>query len=82
MIVKRAIPSGAELRPEDLRRPPLVHRGQEVQLEASSGSMRIRIPAIAEQDGEIGDKVALKSSWNGSKLVGRVTGSQKAQVDE
>ncbi|MBI2689772.1 MAG: flagellar basal body P-ring formation protein FlgA [Acidobacteria bacterium] len=82
LIAKRAIAQGAELRPEDLRRPPAIHRGQSVEVESASGAARIRIPAVAEQDGEVGERVQLRSSWNGSKLVGRVTGVQKAKVDE
>lgn len=81
LIAKRAMQSGVELHKEDFRRPPAVHRGQSVELEASAGAARIRIPAVAEQDGEVGETVQLKSSWNGSKLTGRVTGAQKAKVE-
>ena len=81
MIVKRALAAGAAVVNEDLRRPPAVHRGQPVELEAASGTARLRVPTVAEHDAEVGDKVQLKSSWNGTKLVGRVTGSQKARVE-
>lgn len=81
MVAKRAMPAGAELLREDLRRPPAVQRGQAVELEAGSGAARVRIPAVAEQDGDVGETVRLKSSWNGSKLTGRVTGARKAKVE-
>lgn len=81
MISKRAMPAGAILAKEDLRRAPAVHRGQAVELEAASGTARLRVPTVAEHDAEVGDKVQLKSSWNGTRLVGRVTGTQKAKVE-
>lgn len=81
MVVKRSMLAGAPIQQEELRRPPAVHRGQAIELEAGSGSARLRVQAVAENDAEIGDQVRLKSSWNGSKIVGRVTGAQKARVD-
>jgi flagella basal body P-ring formation protein FlgA len=81
MVAKRAMPAGAELRKEDLRHPPAVHRGQTVELEAASGAARLRVPAIAEHDADLGETVQMKSGWNGSILVGRVTGAQKAKVE-
>lgn len=81
MIARRGLAAGTTLAAEDLRRPPAVHRGQAVELEAASGRARLRVPTVAEHDAEVGDKVQLKSSWNGTKLVGRVTGTQKAKVE-
>lgn len=81
LVAKRALPAGNELLREDLRLPPAIHRGQSVELEAASGAARIRIPAVAEQDGEVGEIVHLRSGWNGSKLTGRVTGARKARVE-
>jgi flagella basal body P-ring formation protein FlgA len=81
MVARRAMPSGAVLAPEDLRRAPAVHRGQSVELEAASGPARLRVPTVAEHDANVGDRVQLKSAWNGTRLVGRVTGTQKAKVE-
>lgn len=81
MATKRNLVAGAHLLPEDLRRPPAVHRGQSVELEVGSGAARLRVPAVAEHDADVGDQVHLKNSWNGSRVVGRVTGTQKARVE-
>ena len=81
MVARHALASGAVVANSDLRRAPAIHRGQSVELEAASGPARLRVPAVAEHDAEVGDKVQLKSSWNGTKLVGRVTGIQKAKVE-
>jgi flagella basal body P-ring formation protein FlgA len=81
MVAKRAMPVGTVLAAEDLRRAPAVQRGEAVELEAASGPARLRVPTVAEHDAEVGDKVQLKSSWNGTRLVGRVTGAQKAKVE-
>ena len=81
MVAKRAMAAGAVVAAGDLRRAPAIHRGQSVELEAASGPALLRVPAVAEHDAEVGDKVQLKSSWNGTRLVGRVTGTQKAKVE-
>ena len=81
MVAKRAMPAGVVVAKEDLRRAPAVHRGQSVELEAASGPARLRVPTVAEHDAEVGDRVRLKSSWNGTRLVGRVTGTKKAKVE-
>jgi len=81
MVTRRTMPSGAIVASADLRRAPAIYRGQSVELEVSSGSARFRVPSVAEHDAEVGGKVHLKSSWNGTKLVGRVTGTQKAKVE-
>jgi len=81
MVAKRTLAQGAVLGGEDLRRAPAVRRGEPVELQASAGATRLRVPTVAEHDAEVGDNVQLKSSWNGTKLVGRVTGTQKARVE-
>lgn len=81
MVARRALSAGASIQHGDLRRPPAIHRGQPVELEAGSGAARLRVSAVAENDAEVGEQVRLRSTWNGSKLVGRVTGAQKARVE-
>jgi len=81
MLARHAMQAGAELRKEDLRFPPAVQRGQTVELEAGTGPARLRVPAVAEHDAAVGEMVPMKSGWNGSRLVGRVTGERKARVE-
>lgn len=81
MLARHAMQAGAELRKEDLRFPPAVQRGQTVELEAGSGAARLRVPAVAEHDAAVGETVQVKSGWNGSRLMGRVTGERKARVE-
>jgi flagella basal body P-ring formation protein FlgA len=81
LIAKKTMPTGAELLREDIRRPPAVHRGQSIEVESGSGAARIKIPAVAERDGEIGEPVPVRSTWNGSRLMGRVTGQRKVRVE-
>ncbi len=80
-LAKQAIPSGAEITRENVRRPPAVRRGQAIELEAGTSHARLRMPAVAEHDAEIGEKVQVKSGWNGSRLTGTVVGTQKARVE-
>ena len=74
LIAKKSLAAGAELLREDLRRPPAVHRGEPIEVESGSGAARIKVPAVAEKDGEIGVLLeeilnprdpALKSGLNG-----------------
>lgn len=81
MVARHAMPAGAVVANKDLRRAPAIRRGQSVELEAASGPARLRVPTVAEHDAEVGDRVQLTSSWNRTKLVGRVTGTQKARVE-
>ncbi len=80
-MARRAVGAGEPIGMNDLRRPPAVVRGQNVELEAGAGAARIRVPAVAEGNAEVGEMVRLKNSWNGSRVVGRVTGNQKARVE-
>lgn len=54
---------------------------QFVKLETASGAARIRIPAAAGQDGEVGETGQLRSGWNGSRLTGLVTSAKRARVE-
>ena len=80
-LAKRSIPPGIEITREDVRRPPAVQRGQSIEVEAGTSQARIRVPAVAEHDAEIGEKIHVRSEWNGSKLTGTVVGNQKARVE-
>ena len=79
-IARRSLKSGAILQRADARRPPAVQRGQPVDVE-SGGVARVRVAAVAETSGEIGESVRVKSSWNGSRLTGRVTSDGKVRVE-
>lgn len=81
MIARRTLRAGALLTKSDFRRAPAVQRGDAVEVEAQAGSARIRIPAVADRDAQIGESIPVTSSWNGSKITARVTGERKAKVD-
>lgn len=80
-VARHPIPIGEELRREALRIPPAIKRGDAVEVEAKAGAARIRIPAVAEQDAEVGETAPFRSSWNGAKIAGRVLSSQRARVE-
>ena len=81
MAAKHALSAGSELRPEHLRRPPAISRGQSVELEVAACVARLRLPAVAARDADIGETVEFKSGWTGTKLIGRVTGAKTAKVE-
>ena len=80
LIARRSLKAGAVLHKTDFRRLPAVQRGQVVAVE-SGGAARVRVPAVAEGNGEVGESVRVTSSWNGSRLIGRVTAEGKVRVD-
>lgn len=80
LVARRNLKAGAVLLPSDTRRPPAVQRGQTVDVE-SGGAARVRVNGVAETNGEIGQNVRVTSSWNGSRLVGRVTAEGKVRVE-
>lgn len=82
LVARQAMQAGSPLLLDHLRRAPAVHRGQSVDLEVTAGRTRLRVSAVAGHDAEVGQPVQLKSSWNGTVLVGRVTGARKARVEE
>ena len=80
LIARRSLKAGAILQRVDVRRPPAVQRGQTVDVE-SGGAARVRVPGVADTNGEIGQNVRVTSSWNGSRLTGRVTADGKVRVE-
>lgn len=80
LIARRNLKPGAILQRADARRPPAIQRGQTVDVE-SGGAARVRVSGVAETNAEIGQNVRVTSSWNGSRLTGRVTADGKVRVE-
>lgn len=80
LIARRSLKPGAILQRSDARRPHAIQRGQTVDIE-SGGAARVRVPGVAETNAEIGQNVRVTSSWNGSRLTGRVTVDGKVRVE-
>jgi len=77
----RSILPGAVLQPELLRTPLLVRRGEVINVFARSPAVRIRTTARAQDDGGLGDTIAVESLLNRSRFNVRITGPREAEVE-
>ncbi len=76
----RPIPAGAVLEPELLRTPVLVRRGEVISVYVRSPAVRIRTTARAQDDGGLGDTIAVESLLNRARFTVRITGPREAEV--
>ena len=60
--------------------PPLVRRGELVEVVAECGAVTIRAPATADRDAALGELVALRLRDSGRTIVGRIVGPGKASL--
>lgn len=77
----RPIEAGCALYAEDVLREILVARGGSLLLEVRRGAVTARIPAVAEQDGALGDEVGVKPANGTRTLRARVVARDTARVD-
>ena len=52
---------------------PIVRKGDQVELTASSGSFTVSTVAVAEQDGALGDRIRVRSEGRKGAVIGVVT---------
>lgn len=79
--VARALPEGSALYEGDVVRELLVKSGGSLLLEVRRGAVTARVPAVAEQDGALGDEVRVRPSNGSRSLQARVVGRDTARVD-
>jgi len=76
----RPIPSGAEVRPEDLGLPFEVNRGDLVHVEVRCGATRLALTGRAESPGRIGDLVPVRNLESSRIFQARVDGKDSVTV--
>ena len=59
----------------DVNRPMIIHRGDTIYLQARSRSITARVPAKAEEDGALGDRIRV-STLEGGRQLGAVVKSR------
>jgi flagella basal body P-ring formation protein FlgA len=77
----RPIEAGCALYAGDVLREVLVSRGGSLLLEVRRGAITARIPAVAEQDGALGDEVDVRPAKGTRTLRARVVARDTARVD-
>jgi len=75
--VRRAMSQGKPLTPSLLESPPLIRRGQLVNLEARSGGLTVRMSGIAKSDGILGQVIDVENKTT-SRQVQAIVRSRKS----
>ncbi|MBC2595032.1 flagellar basal body P-ring formation protein FlgA [Ruficoccus amylovorans] len=65
---------------DDVRVRPAIRRGDIVQVNVNHGALSIRMPAVALEDGQVGDQVRLRNIDTSREISGTVTESQKVNI--
>jgi len=63
------IPTAAERSSAFGRAPPIVRRGQPVQVMASGNGFRVLVEGVADQDGRAGERVVVRNLRSGRRMV-------------
>jgi len=79
--LKRSVRAGAVLEDEWVERPPLVVRGQPVQLRLAYGPLVIEGKGMARQDGRLGEWIRVVNSDSRREVLGRVGPDGVVHVD-
>ncbi len=65
----------------DVRRPIAVRRGETIYLQATKGAVQARVPAIAHEDGAVGDRIFVETIANGRRISAVVRSQDLAEID-
>ncbi len=65
----------------DVNRPIAVRRGESVYLQARKGGVIARVPAVAKENGAIGDRILVATLANGHELSALVLSMDMVEVD-
>jgi flagella basal body P-ring formation protein FlgA len=60
-VVKRSIRLGESISPQRIKEPLLVHRGEEITIEAVTGALKVRVKGKALQDGIKGALISVRN---------------------
>ena len=78
--LSRPVRAGQPVRADDVRTVPLVRSGDIVTVSSRRGSISIRRPMKARNDGALGEEITLTTLDGRERLTARVTGFHEAQV--
>lgn len=82
-LTNRRISKGDIIRKNDLQQPQIVKRGQNVNIEVISGSVKIYSTGVSLQDGSVGDKVRVRRENDNTKstIEATVVGENLVQIN-
>ena len=79
---RRALRAGAILRSAQVEIPPVVSRGDPVDLVYRRGPLSIRMRGRARQDGRLGERIRVQTAASRRDLVGRVAANGSLVVED
>lgn len=77
---RRVISAGSIITSDMIETPPLIRRGDRIQLTLVYGNMKVTTMGFARKDGWLGDKIRVRNPKNRSEIVGRVVNSKQVEV--
>jgi len=79
-VARRVIPAGSPITASQVEAPHAVRRGSSVIIEASQGGLLVKMAGTAQQDGRLGDRIAVRNSQSRRLLEARVIGPDRVRV--
>ena len=80
MRIKRAIGKGRIVTTDLVEDPPLIHRGDRVQIMLSYKNITLMDTGFAKEDGWVGDKIRIRHLKSRSEITGRVKSSRVVEI--
>ncbi len=78
--LKRSVNAGRVLDASMVEEPPLVKRGESVELIVQSGSIQLRTPGIARQNGGLGEMIRVKNLKNRQIVQAKVLSAEQVEL--
>ena len=80
MRMRKALRAGDAICEQDVELKPLVARGDRVTVRASAGMVTVVLAGVAEQDGNLGDRLAVRNPSSGESYMASVAGEGEVVV--
>lgn len=77
---RRALQTDQAITPSQIQAPPLVKRGEQVVINALSGSINVRMPGEALSDGALGQQIRVRNTSSQKIIYARVVGPGQVEV--
>lgn len=79
-VLRRPVEEGQAVTATILAAPTLVRRGQDVQVEAQAGGLKVRMAGVARGDGALGDIIEVQNGTSGRVVQAVVRSAKSVEV--
>ncbi|TDQ36849.1 flagellar basal body P-ring formation chaperone FlgA [Thiopseudomonas denitrificans] len=79
-MATRAMSAGQPVLPNQIRIPPMIRRGDQVVISATSGTISVRMPGEALGDGSLGQQIRVRNTRSQRVVHARVTAPGQVEV--